>query len=428
MFNNDKEYEVDFGNLFSVTMNKKIPLREGITGCFDWLSCTFNCFSYEADNDFTYAKLTNESQHKIKELLKFFNRENDNLFSFDRESGANGFKYKICLQEGCYLLFYGPTTINGCASTGLNVTGVGCQWLISHGKFYGLLKYLLDYAYRFTRFDSAIDNYTNIMPLSHVDELVKKRSYISIFKNPFKVTGTPNPDSNYGYDGVTYYLGNASDILVRIYAKNWKEEKQEEIKDWTRWEIQLRDHERIKQLVTLIILGYEENDYSDYFNIVASILKEILMFKIPGKNKQKTRWEDDPEYLKFLNEVNGIKLFHSPKGKSEFDISKAWFEKSCTLFLTQICMIYGEDKFFRYIKYLITDKFSDMKENNYNLVINEFERLNKKFNINEISKMMNKFEKEFNRYEFDSSLKDETMYQDEKMLKAMEERKKINEE
>lgn len=91
-------------------------------------------------------------------------------------------------------------------------------------------------------------------------------------------------------------------------------------------------------------------------------------------------------------------------------------------------MIYGEDKFFRYIKYLITDRFSEMKENNYNLVINEFERRNKKFNINEISKMMNKFEKEFNRYEFDTSLKDETMYQDEKMLKAMEERKKINEE
>ena len=68
MFNNDKEYEVDFGNLLSVTMNKKIPLRKGITGCFDWLSVTFNCFSYEADNDFTYAKLTGESQHKIKEL------------------------------------------------------------------------------------------------------------------------------------------------------------------------------------------------------------------------------------------------------------------------------------------------------------------------------------------------------------------------
>ena len=115
MFNNDKEYEVDFGNLLAITMNKKILLRDGITGCFDWLSCTFNCFSYEADNDFTYAKLTSESQHKIKDLLKFFNRENDNLFSFDREreSGANGFKYKICLQEGCYLLFYGPTTING---------------------------------------------------------------------------------------------------------------------------------------------------------------------------------------------------------------------------------------------------------------------------------------------------------------------------
>lgn len=428
MLDYSKEYEVDFGNLLSVTMNKKIPLREGFTGGFHWLSITFNCFSYETDNDFTYAKLTGESQYKIKELLKFFNRENDNLFSFERESGLNGFKYKISLQEGCYLLFYGPITMNGCASTGLILTGGGCEWLISHNKFYGLLKYCLDFGYKFTRFDLLLDNYTNVMPLSHVNELVKKRSYVSIFKNPFKVTGTPNPESEYGYDGVTYYLGNASDILIRIYAKNWEQEKQEEIKEWVRWEIQLRDHERIKQLVTLIILGYEGDDYSDYFNIVASILREILMFKIPGKNKQKTRWEDDFEYLKFLNEVNGIKLFHAPKGKSEFEISKAWFEKSCSLFLTQICMIYGEEKFFKYIKYLITDKFSDMKENNYNLVINEFERRNKKFNINEIAKMMNKFETEFNRYEFDLSLKDETIDQDEKLVKAMEERKKINEE
>ena len=49
-------------------------------------------------------------------------------------------------------------------------------------------------------------------------------------------------------------------------------------------------------------------------------------------------------------------------------------------------------------------------------------------NINEIAKMMNKFEKEFNRYEFDTSFKDETIVQDEKLIKAMEERKKINEE
>ena len=271
----NKEYDVDFGNLLSVTMNKKIPLREGITGCFDWLSVTFNCFSYEADNDFTYARLTSDSEKKLNELLKFFNRENTNIFSFERETGSNGFKYKICLQEGCYLLFYGPTTINGCPSTGLNITGQGCQWLISHGKFYGLLKYCLDFGYKFTRFDSAIDNYTNLMSLEHVNELVKNRFYVSTFKNPFKVTGTPNPQSDYGYDGVTYYLGNASDVLIRIYAKNWKEEKQEEIKDWTRWEIQLRDHERIKQLVTLIILGYKEMMWKDFKIKIPALFKRV---------------------------------------------------------------------------------------------------------------------------------------------------------
>ena len=144
---------------------------------------------------------------------------------------------------------------------------------------------------------------------------------------------------------MTFYLGN-DDLLLRIYAKNWEQEKQEEIKDWTRFEIQIRDDQRIRQLITMIIVGYETSDYHNYFGVLAGTLKEIVMFKLPGKNKQKTRWEDHPEYIKFLHDVESIKLFKAPKGKGKYTITKEWLKKSCSLFLTQLFLVEGRTYFF----------------------------------------------------------------------------------
>jgi len=397
-------YEVDYTNMVNVVKNKSISSRDGITGCFDWLSCTFDCFTYEPSTDFSVALLDSVSEHKIQTLLSFFGKNGKKTSDFTRETAPAGFKYKITLQEGCYLLFYGNKTSNGLSSTALNISGQGCSWLIHHHQFYNLLKYCRNNGYKFTRFDSAIDNFTRIMPLSHIIKLIKKNAYTSAFVKGFDVRGTPNEKSEYLYDSFTAYLGTDADMLIRIYAKNWKEGVQDKIKDWVRWEIQIRDHERIKQLVSLIILGYEEGDYSDYFNIVASLLKGVLMFRVPGKNKQKTRWKEDPEYLKFLNGINEIKLFHAPKSKSNFETSKAWFERSCTLFLTQVFMVYGREKFERYIKYLITDRAEDMQENDFNMVINACESENKVFDKQKTYQELLAMRKEFNRYEFDKSL------------------------
>lgn len=398
------EYDVSPHNFFSLLKNRDIPLRNGITGCFDWLSVTFNCFWYEPDSDFMYARLDQLSEYKFKTILSFFGRENNSLDSFERENGAEGFKYMICIQEGVTILFHGPACMNGCPSTKLNLTGRACQALIQNGKFIPLIKYCLSNGYRYTRFDAAVDNYTDLMNLEHINNLVVTRSYTSCFKKPFRITGTPNPESPYGYDGITYYLGNQADLLLRIYAKNWKEEQQELIKDWVRFEVQIRDHERIKQLLILIVLGYESGCYHNYFNIVAALLKEIVCFRVPGKDSNKSRWDIDPQWNQFLNNVESIKLFHAPKGKSEFETTENWFRKSCSLFLTQICIIYGEEKFFRYIKSLIADRYTEMRENDYNLIINEFRKKNKELDRVQVQLMMNKFFDEIDVFEFSKSV------------------------
>lgn len=417
----DYEYSVDLPNLINLHKNRNIT-PEQITGCFDWLSCTFNCFTYEYENLIMRPILDSVSQNKIKSLLYFFGKGDKNIESYTIENGANGFRYKITIDEGAYLLFYGPETIGGVHATALNLSGVACQRLIQTNMFVGLLEYCFHWGYRFTRFDCAIDDYSDIFPLALVNDLVRDRCYVSQFKKPFRVNGTPNPDSVYGYDGVTYYLGNESDLLLRIYAKNWKEEKQEEIKNWTRFEVQIRDHERIKQLVTMIILGYKTSDYSNYFGVVAGILKEVVMFKVPGKNKQKTRWEDHPAYLKFLHDVKSIKLFHAPKGKSNYEKTMEWIKKGCSLFLTQFYLVEGKQRFNDFIKYMITERFFSMQENDFNMVYNELASRNEVFSYEKAYREMKDMQQEFNRYDFDSSLKTTPEYEEElKKIKEDEE-------
>lgn len=372
------DYEILGNNVFSVYHNKTIA-PTGMIGSFDWLSCTFNCFTYECDTMFTRPLLDKVSREKLKPLLKVFDKENNDLDGYSIQKGSSNFRYRIEIDEGASLLFYGSETINGIPATALNLSGSCCQRLIRKNKFIILLKWVFEKAYKFTRFDSSIDNFTDTFHLSILNELVRSKSYVSIFKKPFNIIGTPNDDSPYGFDGVTYYLGNQSDILVRFYAKNWEQEKQDEIKNWTRCEIQIRDDERIRQLISMIIIGYSKNDFSNYFGIVAGMLKEIVMFKVPGKNKQKTRWEDHPEYLKFLHEVESIKLFKAPKGKGKYEKTKDWLRKSCSLFLTQLYLVEGRDYFFDYIKFLITTRFSQMTEDEYNIVINELEERGKSF-------------------------------------------------
>lgn len=361
--------------------------------------------SYTVNDSFTKPIVDSSSLIYIKQILKFFGRDDELLESFEKETGTRGFKYKITIQEGAQILFYGPVTNNGNNATALNLSGTACQWLISKGRFIDLIKFVLEYGYNFTRFDAMIDNFTSLMDLTYINDCVVNKKYTSMFVNPFRITGTPNPESPYGYDGITFYLGNASDLLLRIYAKNWEQEKENEIENWVRWEIQIRDHERIKQLLSMIVIGYSGKDYNNYFNIVAGLLKEIVMFKIPTSSSRKTRWPDDPEYLEFLNGVESIKLFKSPKGKRAFEISKTWFEKSCSLFLTQLAIIYGEDKLIRFIKYLIIQRFCDLKANDWNLVINEYDNMKKEIDKKIIYDMISKFESEVDIVEFSNSLK-----------------------
>lgn len=375
---NEKKYlENNEYNLLEqiIPMNENLKKcsREGYTGCIDWLSCTFDCFDYEPDNSFVKPRFDSVSTHKLKKLLAFFGKYNCDINLLDCENGTYGFKGRIQLQEGISLLIYGPLCSNGVPATSLNISGQGCHYLMKDMKnCIDLIKYLLDNGNKFTRCDLAIDNFTENFGLETISKLIKDEFYVSFSKKGFLEIGTLNKKSKYGYDGLTYNLGDrvTSDVLLRIYAKNFEQNCEKEIPNWTRFEIQINDHVRIRQVLLLLVIAYEQNHYFDFFNFVAGFLYEILQFKTPTQDTNKSRWTDNEEYLEFLNHVKKIPLFASPKNQSDFEISLDWFKRSCSLFLIKFYLIYGYDRFFDFIKYIIIRKFDDFKSKDFDFIQN----------------------------------------------------------
>lgn len=367
------EYDI-LEQLIPMTENLKKCSREGMTGCIDWLSCTFDCFDYEIDNLFMRPIFDKNAVTKMKNLLAFFGKYNCDINMLTLENGSFGFKGRIELQEGINLLVCGPTCSNGVPSTTLNISGKGCNYLIKSDlkNFINLIKYLLEHAYKFTRCDLAIDNFTELFQLDKISNLIKEENYTSFSKVGFNLIGKPNKKSKYGYDGLTYYLGDkkTSDMQLRIYAKNFEQGVENEIDNWTRFEIQINDHTRIKQVLLLLIIGYETTSYFDFFNFISGFLYDIVQFKEPSNDTNKSRWKEDEDYLEFLNHVEKITLFASPSNKTNFDVTLDWFKRSCSLFLTQLYLIYGEEKFFKYINYLIVRKYDDLKTKDIDFINN----------------------------------------------------------
>lgn len=410
MIEMDIEYDL-LEQVRCMNENLKKCSRENMTGCIDWFTCTFDMYWYEPDNDFMRIRFDSSSVYKMKKLLAFFGKPNVDINTLDFERGGLGYRGRIELYEGVYLLIYGPSCINGCPATTLNVTGKGCNDMIKRDlkNFMDLIRFCLQHGYKFTRLDLAIDNFTTIFPLEKIMKHVLEESYTSVSSKGFELIGKPNKKSKYGYDGLTLYLGHSkkvkSDLELRIYAKNYEQGVEEEIPNWVRWELQLGDHARIKQVLILLLIAFEQNNFFDWFLFVAGIMREVVEFKILGMDSNKSRWKIDPEYLEFLDNVKGVKLFASPSDKTSFDKSLDWFKRSCSLFLTQLFFIYGEAKLNRFLKYLILNKYEDLKTKDYNFIENACLDLGFNYDEREGIRAIQKLLKEVNIKEFDDSIR-----------------------
>lgn len=392
-------------NVDIVNRNKEIPLREDITGTFDWLSCTFDSFEYDLDPTvLEHALFDLKSARELNKLVKILGKTL-NINDFDFEYGANRYAHKIVLHDNIFLLVYGPQCSNGNRSTMLNCTGQGVKWLIETGRFYYVVKWIFDHDPHFTRLDNVQDNYTQIMDIVKVDELVSKGYWTSGFSKEFRVNGTvvkPKPgetrkETQKRFKGATFQLGlRGSALILRIYAKNWEQGCADTIPDWTRFELQINDHARIKQILAVYLMCYEAGQcYQDMFALTAGILKQFLSFKKPNPNDDNiSRWEEDDEWKYFLNQVEALELITEPKSSSVFETKTAWFETSCTLFLTQAYLVMGKEYFLNFIYGLIIKKYDTFREKDFNIIRIVYDSLGLEFNQDELDEKIKELEME----------------------------------
>lgn len=174
----------------------------------------------------------------------------------------------------------------------------------------------------FSRIDLALDEYEGLVGFADIIEKIDKGEHVGRCRS-FKVIS--GRGSNGEHTGTTIYMGsNKSDIMLRVYEKNYERQTKGyeiDVPIWNRWELVLK-HEKANDFVT----RYLDGGYS-FGSLFGGILADLIRFVEPGADTNKSRWQTSPWWSDFLAMAEPIQL----KGK-EYQPSLAktlnWVENS----------------------------------------------------------------------------------------------------
>lgn len=174
----------------------------------------------------------------------------------------------------------------------------------------------------FSRIDLALDEYEGLVGFADIIEKIDKGEHVGRCRS-FKVIS--GRGSNGEHTGTTIYMGsNKSDIMLRVYEKNYERQAKGyeiDVPIWNRWELVLK-HEKANDFVT----RYLDGGYS-FGSLFGGILADLIRFVEPGADTNKSRWQTSPWWSDFLAMAEPIQL----KGK-EYQPSLAktlnWVENS----------------------------------------------------------------------------------------------------
>lgn len=174
----------------------------------------------------------------------------------------------------------------------------------------------------FSRIDLALDEYEGLVGFDDIIEKIERGEHVGRCRS-FKVIS--GRGSNGEHTGTTIYMGsNKSDIMLRVYEKNYERQAKGyeiDVPIWNRWELVLK-HEKANDFVT----RYLDGGYS-FGSLFGGILADLIRFVEPGADTNKSRWQTSPWWSDFLAMAEPIQL----KGK-EYQPSLAktlnWVENS----------------------------------------------------------------------------------------------------
>lgn len=212
-----------------------------------------------------------------------------------------------------------PTKATSKMGICVNMSGSGCRTFETYGTgdWSSLFAYLtrdvfaglddpgVSYdgykAYNITRLDLAFDDHEGVLDIYQIEADTFERNFTTKFKQTMVIR---SDDLNTDIVGLNVQFGsNASMIKLRIYDK--AAERHIQNLHWVRSELQLRD-DRASNAVKALVRGDSVGD------VYCGIISNYLVFRTPGNDMNKSRWEIAEYWVNFLLSAKRISLWSAP--------------------------------------------------------------------------------------------------------------------
>ena len=256
--------------------------------------------------------------------------------SFEDMPGLDGYRKRLFF-EGISIMYDGRSDMGIC----VNLSGQGCRAFETYSSlswdelFHTLVDGIDTLGVNVTRLDIAFDDHSGILDMDCLLDDMDDHNYTSR-SSWWKV--------EYGSEGSTIYVGSPrSNFRLRIYDKAAERGYVEsDHKHWIRVEMQLRKNNALSAI---------RNFLADDIGIVfGGILRNYVIFRVPGADSNRSRWEIAPYWDALIGASEAIHLWVNPGVDYNFFKLENWLVNTCGAAIRCYSDIVGIDNLFAAVR------------------------------------------------------------------------------
>ena len=256
-------------------------------------------------------------------------------------TSGNGYTYRHFFNQISISFAEDLSHVNGFLL--LEMSGQGCRAFETYGtgdfdSLFRLVrgemnKKLPDRNFRLTRLDVAFDDVTGLLDINQICDYTRKEYFTCRMKTYEVIYGSRGNSSTFGRKG--------SNVFIRIYDKA-RERGFTDGRHWIRCEIQLRSDAAV---------GFcSQLSDAEPWSLYSGVLSHYLMFREPGDDSNKSRWDVCPWWLTFLDHARAVSLLSHPGVLYNLSKAEKYFFTQPIGTVKTLLKIYGTDKFIKMIK------------------------------------------------------------------------------
>lgn len=212
--------------------------------------------------------------------------------------GAHGFKYRY-YYNGISIHYERDDEL-----VWLEMSGTGCRAYETYSTccdWYKLFDIILDdpFNYNLTRLDVAYDDLTDTFDMATMCRYMSRKAVVTKFRD----YGIEH--RSFCKNDFTLFFGsNKSDVYIRIYNKAAERGREDDIKHWVRFEIQMRDENAFGFIDQL------KNNQYDLGSTFIGVVNHYMRFVCESQTESnKSRWKSPVWWTKFIKDSERIKLY-----------------------------------------------------------------------------------------------------------------------